>query len=57
MLHPFGDEHLAERLQLRALLTGDWAALGERPPDSRVTRLVGDWAEYYLERPLRSMRL
>lgn len=46
-----------ERLQLRALLTGDWGALGERPPDSRVTRLVGDWAEYYLERPLRSMRL
>ncbi|KFI89070.1 DNA repair protein RecO [Bifidobacterium pullorum subsp. saeculare DSM 6531 = LMG 14934] len=46
-----------ERGQLCALLAGDWTALGERPPDARVTRLVGDWAEYYLERPLRSMRV
>ena len=47
----------AERVQLCALLEGDWTMLGDRPPEARVTRLVGDWAEYYLERPLRSMRV
>lgn len=46
-----------ERMQLHALLAGDWAALDGRSPDARVTRLVGDWVEYYLERPLRSMRV
>lgn len=47
----------AERGQMRALAAGDWAAMGDAAPDPRVTRLIGDWAEYYLERPLRSMRM
>lgn len=46
-----------ERLQLRALAHGDWKTLADVAPVSRVTRLVGDWGEYYLERPLRSMRI
>lgn len=46
-----------QRLALRALLVGDWAALDGRdlPPDTHG--LVRAWAEFYLERPLRSLRL
>ncbi|MBW3083726.1 DNA repair protein RecO [Bifidobacterium phasiani] len=43
--------------QLRALTAGDWRALDGAEPRSRVTRLVADWGEYYLERPIRSMRV
>lgn len=48
---------LGELGQLRALATGDWTALGGRAPLDRVTRIVADWGEYYLERPIRSLRL
>ena len=38
--------------QLRALLDGDWRTL-----EPGTERLVEDWAQYYLERPIRSLRL
>ncbi|KFI59272.1 DNA repair protein RecO [Bifidobacterium gallicum] len=47
----------AERLQLIALLAGDWAALEHSPLLSGTQRLVELWAEQVLERPVRSMRL
>ncbi|PLS28913.1 DNA repair protein RecO [Bifidobacterium parmae] len=43
--------------QLEALADGDWAELDGRELAPETARLVEDWAEYYLERPLRSMRL
>lgn len=43
--------------QLEALVDGDWTELDGRELLPETTRLVEDWAEYYLERPLRSMRL
>ncbi len=44
--------------QLEALLNGDWAALqGLTEPLPEASRIVEDWAEYYLERPLRSLRI
>ncbi len=46
-----------ELVQLQSLAHGNWASLGERPPLSHVTRIVADWGEYYLERPIRSLRL
>lgn len=47
----------AELGQLRALASGDWRALAGAEPRERVTRIVEDWGEYYLERPIRSMRI
>ena len=51
----------AELTRLRALLDGDWETLdGSDPTDGAARgaeRLVEQWAEYYLERPLRSLRL
>ena len=45
-------------LQLDALMNGDWAALqGVTEPLPETSRIVEDWAEYYLERPLRSLRV
>ncbi|MBT1180580.1 DNA repair protein RecO [Bifidobacterium sp. CP2] len=43
--------------QLRALVEGDWPVLDGHDLMPETVRLVEDWAEYYLERPLRSMRL
>ncbi|KAA8819878.1 DNA repair protein RecO [Bifidobacterium rousetti] len=43
--------------QLRALVDGDWSALDGVDLTPETEHLVEDWAEYYLERPLRSMRL
>lgn len=43
--------------QLEALVDGDWTELDGRELLPETTHLVEDWAEYYLERPLRSMRL
>lgn len=42
--------------QLRALSLGDWDWCGGRR-DACVAALVEEWAQYYLERPLRSLRL
>ena len=43
--------------QLRALVDGDWETLdaGELDPQSR--HIVEEWGAYYLERPIRSLRL
>lgn len=47
--------------RLRALLDGDWETLDRSDPSDETARLAGrfveQWAEYYLERPLRSLRL
>ena len=43
--------------QLRALAEGDWAVLDGAEPDPQAARAVEEWARYYLERPVRSMRL
>ncbi|PLS31619.1 DNA repair protein RecO [Bifidobacterium margollesii] len=50
-------------IRLRSLLSGDWRAL-EDPTAGAATdravivdRLIEEWAEYYLERPIRSARL
>ncbi|BDR53317.1 DNA repair protein RecO [Bombiscardovia nodaiensis] len=43
--------------QLAALTAGDWASLGRSPLDPLTDRLVEKWGEYYLERPLRSLKL
>ena len=45
------------RQALQALLVGDWARLDGRDLPSDVHGLVRAWAEYYLERPIRSLRL
>lgn len=46
------------RRRLRALLEGDWATLdGTSHDDAPVGQAVQSWAQYYLERPLRSLRL
>lgn len=47
----------AELVQLRALTDGDWRTLDGNGLLPQTAHLVEDWAEYYLERPLRSMRL
>lgn len=43
--------------QLHALLDGDWRTLDAQPLEPGAERLVEDWAQYYLERPIRSLRL
>ncbi|NEG89735.1 DNA repair protein RecO [Bifidobacterium aerophilum] len=54
------DSHRVEPVvlnQFAALVRGDWTVLdsGELLPDTR--RLVEEWSEYYMERPIRSLRL
>ena len=54
------DAHRVELTVLRqfaALVRGDWTVLdaGELLPETR--RLVEEWSEYYMERPIRSLRL
>ena len=43
--------------QLRALLDRDRRTLDAQPLEPGAERLVEDWAQYYLERPIRSLRL
>ncbi len=43
--------------QLQALVDGDWQELDGTPLTLETRQLVGKWGEYYLERPIRSMRL
>ncbi|MFR0556786.1 DNA repair protein RecO [Pseudoscardovia radai] len=44
--------------ELTQLLTGDWGALDAAPDlDATTIAIVEDWSEYYLERPIRSLRL
>lgn len=43
--------------QFRALCSGDWGRLDGGALDPLTTRLVEKWGEYYLERPIRSLRL
>ena len=43
--------------QFAALVDGDWSVLDTAPLERSAGELVEDWAEYYLERPLRSLRL
>lgn len=45
------------RLQLFALLQGDWSSIDGVPIDSSTLSCAKLWAEYYLERPIRSMGL
>lgn len=44
-------------LQLNALLHGDWKHLDTHKLSATVGELVEEWGEYYLERPIRSLRL
>lgn len=48
---------LDEREQLEALIAGDWQVLDVTPLSAKTRRIVEEWCEYYLERPIRSMRL
>ncbi|MFT8357835.1 DNA repair protein RecO [Bifidobacterium aquikefiri] len=43
--------------QMHALLSGDWPLLDSHDLTSKVDELVEEWGEYYLERPIRSLRL
>ncbi|OZG59495.1 DNA repair protein RecO [Bifidobacterium myosotis] len=43
--------------QFAALTEGDWEVLDAGPLEPVAGQLVEDWAEYYLERPIRSLRL
>lgn len=43
--------------RLAALLEGNWDVLDHAQEDPHVTRIVEEWGEYYLERPIRSLRL
>ncbi|NMN00129.1 DNA repair protein RecO [Bifidobacterium sp. DSM 109958] len=43
--------------QLRALLDGDWTVLDAAPLAAQSEHIVSDWGAYYLERPIRSLRL
>lgn len=43
--------------QFCALTTGNWKQLGSSQLDPLTDRLVEKWGEYYLERPIRSLRL
>lgn len=45
------------RLQLCALSSGDWASLDGVSIGASTVRCIQQWAEYYLERPIRSMGL
>ena len=43
--------------QLQALVDGDWGELDGTALFSETRQMVEKWGEYYLERPIRSMRL
>ena len=47
--------------RLAALVVGDWGELDGGPAAASIQRethqIVEEWGEYYLERPIRSMRL
>jgi DNA repair protein RecO (recombination protein O) len=43
--------------QFDALIRGDWSVLDAAPVERVVQELVEDWGEYFLERPIRSLRL
>jgi DNA repair protein RecO (recombination protein O) len=43
--------------QLRALTYGDWSQLDNDSLDPLIEQLVEKWGEYYLERPIRSLKL
>ncbi len=44
-------------VQLAALVNGTWNVLDDIPLDSEVGDIVEEWSQYYIERPIRSMRL
>lgn len=41
--------------QLRALVLGDWQTLDQAPVNPNTIRTVQRWAQFYLERPIRSL--
>ena len=43
--------------QMQALVDGDWGELDTAPLTAETRQLVEKWGEYYLERPIRSLRL
>ena len=43
--------------QLQALVDGDWGELDGTALLPETRQMVEKWGEYYLERPIRSMRL
>ncbi|AIC91641.1 DNA repair protein RecO [Bifidobacterium coryneforme] len=43
--------------QFKALSRGDWRSLGTDPLTPLCDQLVEKWGEYYLERPIHSLRL
>ena len=43
--------------QIAALMRGDWTVLDTDSLEPAAEQFVEDWGEYYLERPLRSLRL
>lgn len=43
--------------QLRALLAGSWLLLDAAALDAQSEHIVEEWGAYYLERPIRSLRL
>ena len=45
------------RRQLQALVDGDWGELDGTALFSETRQMVEKWGEYYLARPIRSMRL
>lgn len=46
-----------ERLRLIAAVEGDWTVLDQADSGVKIRSFVEEWAEYYLERPIRSLRL
>ena len=48
---------LDTREQLQALVDGDWMILDAAPERPDTRKLVEEWGEYYMERPIRSLRL
>ncbi|KFF31013.1 DNA repair protein RecO [Bifidobacterium bombi] len=48
---------LDERERLQALIDGDWKVLDGAALPVGTRHLVEEWCEYYLERPIRSMKL
>lgn len=51
---PLSDD---ERIRMIAAVDGDWAVLDEPAPHASIRHFVEEWGEYYLERPIRSLRL
>ena len=43
--------------QFAALVRGDWDVLDAEALTGETRRLVEEWSEYYMERPIRSLRL